>query len=956
MPVYISSMSDYQVRALSGSFAPTNGTSTITSVTPAEWQTSDPEGGLSGIIRAWSGGFKAITGTRLFVHGGGHHDSANNGVYIFEFDGTDAPTGWTVAGQSAVSAVVANGTYSDGRPQAVHTYDGAAFHNGFGYRFGGSQFNNGGAASGAWKFNASTGAWTSVGSMPSGQGLNNTTTYDPVTGKILIPYLSGAQDEYVVFRTSTDTFSAVKTLASGIFQLSDSSAGYDSSRSRSLMIGGGFARLITVNWTAETATISTPSLSSSTPQNIQGPSCFYDAAADRFWVFGGTDGSAGWSNIYEIHPTTFVVTAHALSGSTISVPDSDNQGSFGRFVFMPAHRAVGVIAAVTTPAYVIKLPAAGAALNIGTLEHDGPATPEQISLYLPITGTLSSGTTVTVRYKTTSASTWTTGHSMYRIQASLSSTPAFGSVDNAFAWPIIGLTPGVGYDVEVTISDGVTTEIQTDTFTTRALPAAAGVANKTIAAGSSVSTIQTQLSGLSPGDVIQFATGTYNIGTSDLNITGSGTTDNPIYIRGASRTGVIISGTDRIFQLQNVSNVIFENFTITGSGVDGGIAPGNSSVGFEVSDPAPACSRITIRNITMTGVDRAVGPAVTGDITASEWLVYDNSFTGNNLWTTTFTDSNLAWDDDGINLPGQGNCAFNNTLIGFGDTMSYASHSSGSTNTEAVGVHYYRNDIRNGGDDGVEVDHAHRNCSFYDNRLTNTMTSASMDPLYGGPFLYARNISINAGRQPFKWNSEQSGMFVYSNTIIHTTTLYSITDPPAEAGWYQANNGDQESFGYRNNILIYLGSGTRMLRFDNATTSHTILDFTHNAWAPNLTFGWPTGVFASLAAAQAGLAASTPVFSGSTQRHASDVITTTQPFTTTITLGTNYRTEVTASYTPTLAGGTAKNSGVVIANITDGYSGAAPDRGAIIAGLALVTYGDSSTSTPPAAPTGLRFD
>src|SRR5262245_48162811 len=41
-PTYISSMSAYQVRALTGSFAPTNGQISMRSVTPAEWLTNDP--------------------------------------------------------------------------------------------------------------------------------------------------------------------------------------------------------------------------------------------------------------------------------------------------------------------------------------------------------------------------------------------------------------------------------------------------------------------------------------------------------------------------------------------------------------------------------------------------------------------------------------------------------------------------------------------------------------------------------------------------------------------------------------------------------------------------------------------------------------------------------------------------------------------------------------------------
>jgi hypothetical protein len=79
-----------------------------------------------------------------------------------------------------------------------------------------------------------------------------------------------------------------------------------------------------------------------------------------------------------------------------------------------------------------------------------------------------------------------------------------------------------------------------------------------------------------------------------------------------------------------------------------------------------------------------------------------------------------------------------------------------------------------------------------------------------------------------------------------------------------------------------------------------------------------------------------------------DNITQPDPWTTTVTLGPNSLTEVLATHTPALAAGTApKNSGVAIPNITDGFSGAAPDRGAIIGGRDLATYGDQIAAPGP---------
>ena len=374
--------------------------------------------------------------------------------------------------------------------------------------------------------------------------------------------------------------------------------------------------------------------------------------------------------------------------------------------------------------------AGGGTLPLGNLVHDGPATPEQISLFLPVTGALPQTATASVRYKPTSSPTWVTGHPMHRIRPSFSENPVRGSVPDAFAWPIIDLVPGTSYDIEVTVTSGATTNVKTLTHTTRALPAPAGTPTVTIPAGATSAQIQTAFNNLAAGNVLQFASGTYTV--DNLQLDRSGTASNPIYIRGASRAGVVLSDpTGRVLYLLNASHVVIENLTLQGSGVDSGTNA--SARGIEFFNGSPTQTRVTIRNVIMNGVDQGI--VASAEI--QELLAYDNTLNGNNQWNAAFTDSNLTWNDDGIRIPGYGNCAFNNTLRGFGDSLSYAMHSGNDTLTETIGVHFYRNDILMTGDDFTEADHSHRNNTFYDNRGRNTMSFVSMDPLYGGPFLVA---------------------------------------------------------------------------------------------------------------------------------------------------------------------------------------------------------------------------
>ncbi len=574
--------------------------------------------------------------------------------------------------------------------------------------------------------------------------------------------------------------------------------------------------------------------------------------------------------------------------------------------------------------------------------QDGPPTPEQLALFLPVTGSVDFDATTSVRYRQVGSGAWRDGHPMYRIRRNFSNSPDVGQIQDGFAWVIIDLVPGTTYDVEVTVNEGGSVETQTRQFSTRSLPPAAGPANKTISQGASANEIQNAFDSLNPGDVLEFENGTYNV--NNLELDRSGTTSQPIYIRGESRDGVVLRDTaGRILRLLDANHVVVENMTLQGGSSDaGGAGLGAMNIGVWGGGNDNGTTRNTLRNLTIDGVD--MGIAFYDEVT--EALVYNNRVRGNNPWQRSVLDSNLSWDDDGINMPGSGNVAFNNTISGFGDTFSFAQHSGGSTLTETFSVHYYRNDIRNSLDDLVEVDHAKRNISFYDNRSHNSANCGSLDPLYGGPYLYARNICINPARtHTHKWNSTNSGQFLYNNTFIGTRTV--VGHDPDTSGWYQPNNGPQRAYGFRNNILIYNGNGN-LLWLESG--GHDPIDWTHNSWYPDRQIQWD-GVYSGLTQAQNQLGNTTPVFSGSNRRMSFDNLTVANPWTSQITLGADSLVEVQSSFVPQLGAGTApKNSGVPIANINDGFAGAAPDRGAIIDGRPMPSWGDDGSAPPPAPP------
>jgi len=564
--------------------------------------------------------------------------------------------------------------------------------------------------------------------------------------------------------------------------------------------------------------------------------------------------------------------------------------------------------------------AAAAELHLGELAHDGPATPEQISLYLPVKGSLDKSATAAVRFRPASGGAWAAAHPLHRIRPehTTGKTPA-----DAFAGVITGLSPGASYDVEVTVKLGSDSAARRLTATTRALPGKAGRPRRTIAAGTTSAEIQAVFSEASPGDVIQFANGTYTV--DGLQIRQGGTPDQPIYVRGESRRGVRLKDpSGKILQVLAVSDVVIEDLTLEGSKTDSGTDAGSQGISFW-NGGGPQ-ERVTVRRVTFDGVD--MGVVAWGD--TKQLLVYDNTLTGNNQWNAKFLHSNLTWNDDGIRVPGTGNAVFNNTLSGFGDALAM---SAGCTNT---GVHFYRNDVRMTGDDAFEGDFGVRNVTFYDNRIHNAMTHVSFDPIYGGPAFVFRNVAINVGRAPYKLNNRNTGFFLYNNTVVRTEG-YSSGE---SWGWVQYANGPLVAWGYRNNVLIFRG-GERLLAME--PSGQDPIDFDHNAWHPDGNIWWTRtgGSAESLAAIRAKLPETTPVFGTSTQRHDADVISEPDPFKVKVRLGENHLKEVTEPYMPWLADGTApRAAGVAIPGVTDGFTGDAPDVGALITGRQAPVWGD----------------
>ncbi|MEO0974148.1 MAG: hypothetical protein AAFX85_13735, partial [Pseudomonadota bacterium] len=358
-PTYLDGLGAYEVRALTGAIAPSNGFETIESVTPADWLNNDPGStDVRSVISSWSGGGKSIVGLRLYLTGGGHGNSANNGIYIYDFAGDAQPTGWSVVGLSDLSAVLPEDNYTDGAPPSIHSYDGLVYahHNGFFYRFGGAPWRpNGGFTRVVFKYDFTADEWIQLPSLPRPSPRIPVTVYDPASGRVLV---GTERRNLFFFDTDTDTWGDEIELNDLDWPL-DTTGAYDPTRRRAVLAGMDDSRLIDINFTTrEVEVAALPATGETDILTIRAPAIFYDRKRDSFWLFGGeTPDGPGWSHLYEMSAETFEVTRVALTGAAIEVA-SVHRGTYGRFVYMPEWRTIGMVADVDTPAYIIGLPPA----------------------------------------------------------------------------------------------------------------------------------------------------------------------------------------------------------------------------------------------------------------------------------------------------------------------------------------------------------------------------------------------------------------------------------------------------------------------------------------------------------------------------------------------------------------------------------------------------------------------
>jgi MYXO-CTERM domain-containing protein len=563
-----------------------------------------------------------------------------------------------------------------------------------------------------------------------------------------------------------------------------------------------------------------------------------------------------------------------------------------------------------TLALVIVLAASGAAradniLRVGTIQMDRP-TLTSLGVQVLITNDDNFNSHISVRYKVAGTNTYRDALPLWRVHPE---NVVGRTVQPQFAGSIFGLRPGTTYNIELHAVDPEGTDLtMVVNGTTRSVPVASPPSPHMVTV-TTAAELQTALDAAQAGDVITLAAGTY---AGNFNIHASGTEANPIVIRGASQANVILDGQNctacNVLEVYGSFNHV-ENLTIRNASralrFQGQTAQGN-----------------VVRRVLIQDVVLGIG----SQPDQLDFYICDNVLVGRLQWPLTYaTDNPMGQhaNDDGIHVEGFGHVICHNTISGFGDAMK----------TEQVGaraVDFYGNDVLFTYDNGIELDTSEGNTRALYNRFTNTYATLSFQPIFGGPAYAIRNVLVNVANEQLKFHSlggteEPSGMLVYHNTFV--------SPAPPDALDLQTT-ATSHHFVLENNLVIGPASASRVVDWEGPVDDGL---FDYNGYLGSGSFRWNIGGslmnFADFAAVQA----------AGLETHG--VLLTQSPFAATIVPPPDYTTKLDPADVSLAAGSGAVDKGIVLANINDGFKGAAPDLGALEVGCAVPIYGPRPDGT-----------
>ncbi len=535
-------------------------------------------------------------------------------------------------------------------------------------------------------------------------------------------------------------------------------------------------------------------------------------------------------------------------------------------------------------------------LHPGGVNLDRP-TLVTLGVQLLISGDDNHDAQVGVRYRPLGAPDWKPAMTLFRVHPE---SVVGRTVPEQFAGSIFDLQPATTYEIELhaTDPDGPVDQTLTAQATTRGLPAdPVSPAPKSVADAAS---LQAALAAAQPGDVITLADGIYR-GT--FEVTTSGTAANPIVIRGASEDGAVLDGHGCDCNLLEVdaSFVHVERLTLQ-----------NARTGLRFK------TAVTEGNVARRVHVRDVNVGVDGDPDQRDFYVCDNVVEGRLSWPFIYTDDHggHSGNYDGINVKGSGHVVCHNQIVGFGDAMK----------VEQVGARaddFYGNEVLSAYDNAIELDYSEGNTRCFRNRFTNTFVPISFQPTYGGPVYAVRNVVVNVVEDQLKFYAIQTDPPQEPNGVL---VLHDTFVSPAQT-LLMASSATSHHFVIENNLFVGPGaSGSGVVAWNGPIDDGT---FDHDGWFPDGSFDFGgAGAWSSFAAMQA---------AGIFEAHG--VLVAPGMFASGLVPPSTYTVALAPQDVTLASGSNAIDAALLLPNLNDGFTGAAPDLGAVERGCPIPLYG-----------------
>ena len=534
-------------------------------------------------------------------------------------------------------------------------------------------------------------------------------------------------------------------------------------------------------------------------------------------------------------------------------------------------------------------------LHPGEVNLDRP-TLVALGVQLLISGDDNHDARVTVRYRVAGTPDWRDAMPLFRVHPE---SVVGRTVPEQFAGSIFDLSPATTYEIELhaTDADGPVDQTITVTGTTRPVPGdPQHPAPRTV---SDAAGLAAALNAAQPGDVITIADGSYS---PHFLITASGTPDDPIVIRGASEDGTILDGqgyTGNVLDVYgsfvHVERLTLENanrgLRFQGAGTEGNVA-----------------RRVHIRDVRL---------GIGSKPDQRDFYLCDNVVEGLLVWPHIYTDDGgVHADDDGIHVEGNGHVVCHNQVIGFGDALKVQQNGARADD-------FYGNEVLSAYDNGIELDTSEGNTRAFRNRFTNTYATISFQPVFGGPVYAIRNVVVNVANEQLKFHAEgttppeePSGMLVLHNTFVSPALALNLQ-----------TSATSHHFVVENNLFAGPGPpGPRVVDWTGHIDDGT---FDHDGWFPDGTFDFNSGgTWGSFAAMRAG-----------GRFEPNGVLLATPIFASGLAAPGSYQVTMLPQDVTLASSSTAVDRGVIVPNVNDGFTGVAPDLGALELGCPLPLFG-----------------